>query len=115
MTEAPSRPAWLTEQIAAAADHARPGTCNLCGHPVLRARAGRIAALDVIADPDPIDPITEILARVNGRLTWHLTTSPLGVQRITWRDQFHIRAGPPKHPVLADHHCPPHPVQGVLL
>ncbi|QDN57348.1 hypothetical protein [Streptomyces sp. S1D4-20] len=110
-----SRPAWLTEQIQAAADHARPGTCTRCGAPVLRARAGRIAALDVIADPEPIDPHEELLARISGRLTWHLTTNALGAQRITWRDQFHIRAGPAKHPVIADHHCPPHPVQGRLL
>lgn len=114
MTEA-AQPAWLTEQIQAAADHAKPGTCPRCSAPVLRARAGRIAALDVIADPDPIDTNAEILARVAGRLTWHLTTSALGVQRITWRDQFHIRAGPAKHPVIADHHCPPQPVQGTLL
>lgn len=105
MTEA-ARPAWLTEQIAASADHAKPGTCTRCGAPVLRARAGRIAALDVVADPQPIDAITEILTRLDGRLSWHLTTNALGVQRITWRSQFHIRAGPPRHPVIADHKCP---------
>ncbi|MFB7440206.1 hypothetical protein ACFC01_17915 [Streptomyces mirabilis] len=112
---APDQPKWLTERIEQSSDRIRKGTCPHCHCPVLRARAGRIAALDVIADPDPIDPITEILARVDGRLTWHLTTSALGVQRITWRDQFHIRAGPAKHPVIADHHCPPQPVQGTLL
>lgn len=114
MTQPPLA-AWLAEQIAATADHAKPGTCTHCHAPVLRARAGRIAALDVIADPTPIDSTTEILARLAGHLTWHLTTNTLGTQRITWRTSFHIRAGPPKHPVLRDHHCPPHPVQGTLL
>ncbi|MGQ4350497.1 hypothetical protein [Streptomyces sp. SAS_275] len=114
MTET-SRPAWLTEQLATAADHARPGTCPRCNRPVLRARAGRVAALDVTADPTPINTLEEIHARLDGRLTWHLTTSVLGVQRITWRDRFHIRAGPPRHPVIADHTCPPQPVQGRLL
>ncbi|MFD7794364.1 hypothetical protein [Streptomyces sp. NPDC059759] len=67
------------------------------------------------ADPQPIDTLAEIHARLSGRLTWHLTTNALGTQRITWRTQFHIRAGPPRHPVIADHHCPPHHVQETLL
>lgn len=102
-------------KIAAAADHAKPATCPRCGAPTLRARAGRIAALDVIADAHPIDLMAEIHALLDGRLTWHLITSALGVQRITWRTATHIRAGPAKHPVLADHRCPPQPVQETLL
>lgn len=114
MTET-TRPAWLTEQIQAAADHAKPGTCTRCGKPVLRAHAGRVAALDVTADPEPLTPMQELLARVEGRFTWHLLTTALGHQRITWRTQLHIQAGPARHPVIADHHCPPQPVQGTLL
>ncbi|MFF4834057.1 hypothetical protein [Streptomyces sp. NPDC001315] len=114
MTDA-TRPAWLTELINERSDHAKPGTCTRCHAPVLRARAGRIAALDVVADPQPLDAVEELLARLEGRLTWHLVTNRFGTQRITWRDQFHIRAGPAKHPVIGDHHCPPHPTQGVLL
>lgn len=106
---------WITERIEATSDHVKQGTCPRCHAPVLRARAGRVAALDVIADPEPIDLTAEILARLEGRLTWHLTTSALGIQQITWRDQFHIRAGPAKHPVIADHTCPPQPVQETLL
>lgn len=112
---APHQPKWLAERISATSDHVRKGTCPHCHCPVLRARAGRVAALDVIADPEPIDTTTEILARLDGRLTWHLTTSALGTQRITWRDQFHIRAGPAKHPVIADHKCPPQHIQETLL
>ncbi|WP_435279283.1 hypothetical protein [Streptomyces sp. 1222.5] len=106
---------WITEELARKADTARPGTCPLCQAPVLRARAGRVAALDVTADPTPIDVTAEILARINGQLTWHLVTNTLGHSRITWRDIFHIRSGPAKHPVIADHRCPPHPVQETLL
>ncbi|MEU1449882.1 hypothetical protein [Streptomyces mirabilis] len=112
---AADQPKWLAERIDERSDHVRQATCPRCHCPVLRARAGRVAALDVIADPEPIDPTAEILALLEGRLTWHLTTSALGVQRITWRTHFHIRAGPARHPVIADHQCPPVPVQGVLL
>jgi len=96
------------------ADHARHGTCANCGAHVIRARAGRIAALDVIADAEPLDATGEILALLQGRLTWHLVTE-WETQRITWRDTTSIRAGPPRHPVIADHQCPPQPVQGRLL
>ncbi|WP_394425504.1 hypothetical protein [Streptomyces sp. SGAir0957] len=111
----PDQPKWLADRIDQSSDRTREGTCPRCHSPVLRARVGRVAALDVTADPTPLDPLGELLARLDGRLTWHLTTSALGAQRITWRDQFHIRAGPAKHPVIADHRCPPRPVQGVLL
>ena len=113
MTDTPPLAAWLSEQIAASADHAKPGTCTHCGAPVLRARAGRIAALDVVADPQPITATAEILARLEGRLTWRLTTSPLGVQRILWRNPGFVAHH--AYPVIADHRCPPQPVQGTLL
>lgn len=81
---------------------------------MLTAWAGRVAALRVIADPEPINATTEILARLGGRLTWFLITSPLGgIRRITWRNP---RVTPfDKAPVIADHTCPPHHVQETLL
>ncbi|WP_069625364.1 hypothetical protein [Streptomyces niveus] len=103
----------ITAKIAAAADHARPTTCPRCRSPVLTAWAGRVAALRVVADPEPIDATAEILARLNGRLTWFLITSSLGVHRITWRNPTFTPHA--KHPVIADHVCPPHPVQETLL
>ena len=114
MTGKPLNPG-IAAKLAAAADHAHPGTCPRCGALVLRARAGRVAALDVVADVEPIDTAAEILALLEGRLTWHLVIGALGTRRITWRDTTQIRAGPSKHPVLADHVCPPIPVQERLL
>ncbi|MFF3127233.1 hypothetical protein ACFVRD_34135 [Streptomyces sp. NPDC057908] len=108
-------PPSIAAKLAAAADHAKPGTCRHCDAPVLLARAGRVAALDVVADPEPIDTATEILALLDGRLTWHLVTGALGTRRITWRTRTQIRTGPSRHPVIADHKCPPQPVQETLL
>ncbi|MET9517009.1 hypothetical protein [Streptomyces sp. NPDC002994] len=105
----------IAAKIEASADHARDTTCPRCGAPILTARAGRIAALDVTADPQPLDTAAEILALLEGRLTWHLVEGALGTRRITWRGTTHIRAGPARHPVLRDHHCPPQPVQETLL
>lgn len=104
MTE---HPQWLTQKINTNSDTAKSSTCPRCGAPTLCARAGRVAALDVTADPTPIDPTAEILARLAGRLTWHLVTTALGVHRITWRDPAHIQAGPTRWPVVADHQCAP--------
>ncbi|MFH8619186.1 hypothetical protein ACH4E8_29550 [Streptomyces sp. NPDC017979] len=103
----------VAAKIAASSDHARNTTCSRCHAPVLTARAGRVAALDVVADPTPIDATTEILARLDGRLTWHLTTTALGVRRIVWRNPGF--AAHSKHPVIADHVCPPNPVQETLI
>lgn len=105
----------IAAKLAATADHVKPGTCPRCGADVLLARAGRVAALDVIADVEPITVTEEILALLAGRLTWHLVTTALGTRRITWRGSTHIRAGPSKHPVLVDHTCPLRPVQERLL
>lgn len=104
----------IEAKIQATADHARPGTCATCRAPVIRARAGRIAALDVVADAEPLDATGEVLALLQGRLTWHLVTE-WDSQRITWRDTTAIRAGPPRHPVIADHQCPPRPIQERLI
>jgi hypothetical protein len=114
MTEKKIHPG-VAAKIQAQADHARTTQCPGCHAPVLTARAGRVAALDVVADPQPLDPSAEILALLEGRLTWHLVTSALGTQRITWRGLTHIRHGPARHPVIRDHRCPPQPVQERLL
>ncbi|WP_328920678.1 hypothetical protein OG911_28155 [Streptomyces sp. NBC_00208] len=108
-------PPGIAAKLAAAADHATSGTCPQCGAAVLTARAGRVAALDVIADAEPIDTASEIRALLEGRLTWHLVTGALGTRRITWRTRTQIRAGPSRHPVIADHACPRRPVQEALL
>ncbi|MGW6420363.1 hypothetical protein [Streptomyces sp. NPDC055055] len=101
----------IAAKIAATSDHARPGTCPRCDANVLRARAGHVAALDVIADPTPLDLPGEILARLDGRLTWRLITTALGTQRIAWRSP----TVPTTDLVIADHTCPPQPIQEALL
>ncbi|MEU0691944.1 hypothetical protein [Streptomyces uncialis] len=112
MTKPPPNPG-VAARIAATSDHANPGTCPRCHAPVLTARAGRVAALDVTADPNPVDATGEILARLAGRLTWFLVTSTLGTRRIAWRDPHF--APHHKHPVVADHRCPPLPDQETLI
>jgi hypothetical protein len=111
------QPPWIAAKAELGSDEARTRPCPRCGAPTLCARAGRIAALDVTADPTPITPLQEIQALLDGRLTWHLVPSALpgAPARITWREPTHIRAGPARWPVIADHQCPPQPVQETLL
>lgn len=117
------QPDWLAEKQALVADHAAATPCPRCGAETLTARAGRVAALDVRADPRPLTALEEILARLSGRLTWHLVTAagPQPIQRITWRHPA-LTNGPSRWPVIADHECgeaantSPHPpVQETLL
>lgn len=102
----------IAAKIAAAADHAIERTCR-CGAPILTAWAGRTAAIHVTADAQPIDLTAEIRARLDGRLTWRLLVSTLGVRRIVWRDPTTVPHH--RHLVLRDHRCPPQPVQEALL
>jgi hypothetical protein len=103
----------IAQRIAAAADHAVEKACPRCAAPILTAWAGRTAALHVTADAEPVDLAAEIQARLEGRLTWRLITTRLGVRRIVWRDPAEV----PHHtqPVLRDHRCPPQPIQEALL
>lgn len=100
----------LAERIARSAETVRHAACPRCGADTLVARTpDRVAAVDVRADPTPVDPTRPPA----GRLLWCLTGGGSVPQRIRWRDQWH--APHCTHPVLADHVCPPRPVQGVLL
>jgi hypothetical protein len=103
----------ITARIAASADHAVEKKCPRCRAPILTGWAGRTAALHVIADAEPISLADEIQARLDGRLTWRLLTSTLGVRRIVWREPTVVPHH--QHPVLRDHRCPPQPVQEALL
>lgn len=105
----------VEEKIRLTSDLAKPAVCPRCNRPILTALVGNVAALTVRADPAPISATEEILALLEGRLTWHLVATALGPARITWRLPTHIRAGPARHPVIADHACPPQPVQETLL
>ncbi|MFJ4712690.1 hypothetical protein [Streptomyces sp. NPDC088785] len=115
------RPRRMLADVVQAAVDARVetvarGPCPRCGADTVAARTpDRVAAVDVRADPTPLDPVAEILARLDGRLTWCLTTGEHTGDRIRWRGTEHIAAGRCTHTVLADHRCRPRPVQGVLL
>ncbi|MFF2651493.1 hypothetical protein [Streptomyces sp. NPDC058045] len=106
----------LQAKIDARVETARLTPCPRCGADTITARTpDRVAALDVRADPTPLDPVAEILARLDGRLTWCLTSGEHTTARIHWRSTEHIRAGHCTHTVIADHRCPPRPVQETLL
>ncbi|MEU6647709.1 hypothetical protein ABZ863_35030 [Saccharomonospora sp. NPDC046836] len=103
----------IAAKVEAAAETVREATCQRCGAPVLTGRAGRIAALDVIADPQPLTPDAERLALDAGRLTWCLTTTPHTPARIRWRNQWHAVGGRCDHTVIATHVCRPRPAEPV--
>jgi len=103
-------PHLAAERAARAAETVRVRPCPRCGADTLVARTpDRVAAVDVRADPTPVDPN----AIPADQLAWCLTGGGHTPQRIRWRDRWHARHC--THPVLIDHVCPPQPVQGVLL
>lgn len=110
MTRLPAR--LLAERIDRAAETVRHQPCPRCGADTLTARTpDRVAAVDVRADPTPIDPATIPAGRE--RLAWCLTGGGFTPHRIRWRHRWH--AAVCTHPVLIDHRCPPHPIQETLL
>ncbi|MEU8717509.1 hypothetical protein [Streptomyces sp. NPDC048663] len=113
---APRRPRpTVADHIQASAEHVRVQPCPRCGTDTLTARTpDRVCAVDVRADPTPLDATAEILARLAGRLTWCLVHGEHTPDRIRWRDRWHIAAGRCTHTVIADHHCQPAYVQEPL-
>lgn len=104
------------DHAQASAEQPRLRPCPRCGADTLTARTpDRAAAIDVRADPTPLDPVAEILARLAGHLTWCLVDREHIAARIRWRTNEHIAAGRCTHTVIADHQCKPHPVQETLL
>ena len=100
----------VAERAARAAETVRRQPCPRCGADTLVARTpDRVAAVDVRADPEPIDPAHPPA----GRLLWCLVDREHTGARIRWRDQWHAQVC--THPILADHVCPPQPVQETLL
>jgi hypothetical protein len=97
-------------------DHDCPQSecCPRCGAPVLRALVGRMAALDVRADPRSVPQALEAVLRQQGRLTWCLDQSAVLPSRLLWRDPEHAQSGKCSHVVLADHECQPQPAHSSI-
>lgn len=110
-------PAWLADRNPVS-DRVTIRRCSQCGQSILRALVGRTAGLDIRADPTPIGPLTEVVERLAGRLTFCLAIRPHLPTRLLDRDRWHIAGGRCTHIVVAQHHCPgppARPVQETLL
>lgn len=102
MTEKP--PPWI-DLSTPLTDRARTQLCPRCRQPILRALVGHVAALDVRADPQPLNTVEELKARLQGRWTYCLRVHPVLPARLLHRGPEHIRGGRCTHLVVADHHC----------
>ncbi|MFF3324926.1 hypothetical protein [Streptomyces sp. NPDC002889] len=97
-------PSWL-DFSSPMSDRPRTQLCPWCKAPILRALVGHVAAVQVRADPRPLDLQQELAARLQGRLTYCLRLHPLLRPRLLHRGPEHIRAGRCTHIVVADHQC----------
>lgn len=83
---------------------AGPRPCERCGAPVLKQLVGHRAALNVIADAEPI-PLNQALAlREPNRLVWCLARLRNGDLELRWRCR-NLR--PCSHEAVIEHRCPP--------
>lgn len=94
---------WIEEKVALSSDHTVKAVCPRCSAPVLKARAGRVAALDVVADQLPITADEEAQVLAEGRMTWCLVHGDYRPSRIVWRDQWHRSKC--SHQILKEHRC----------
>jgi hypothetical protein len=99
-------PAWVERD--AVDDKVRIRQCR-CGATVLRAWVGRTAALDIRADPRPVDLAEELAIRLAGGFTYCLSIRPYLPPRLLERHRWHIAGGRCTHTVVTDHHCPKGP------
>jgi hypothetical protein len=106
---APRRPKpTAADHAQASAETVRTRPCPRCGTDTLTARTpDRVCAVDVRADPTPLDATAEILALLAGRSTWCLTGGDHAPARIRYRNRWHAAGGRCTHTVIADHVCPP--------
>jgi hypothetical protein len=105
MTGAQRKPPPWIDLSTPLTDKPRTQLCPRCRQPILRALVGRVLALDVRADPKPLNPREELAARLQGRTTYCLRIHPHLPPRLLNRGPEHIRAGRCTHLVVADHHC----------
>jgi len=96
--------AWNSDGVSRAA---RAGYCHTCGAVVLRGLDADRAALTVVADPEPLNPLGEFLAVSVGRRTYDLTWRSR--YELNPREPAHIRAAPAqllgKSSVVVEHLC----------
>lgn len=98
-------PSWV-DTTSPQSDKPRTGQCPWCGQPILRALVGHVAALQVRADPFPLNVQQELAARLQGRMTYCLRLHRILPPRLLNRGPEHIRSGRCEHLVVADHRCP---------
>lgn len=75
---------WQDDKAALRSDEVRETDCKRCGARVYKALAGRVAALEVLADPTPLTERERDAERCEGRLVWCLHDSGFGAQRMQW-------------------------------
>lgn len=105
MTAAKRKPPPWIDTGTPLTDRPRAQQCPRCHQPILRALVGHVAALDVRADPFPLNQAQELAARLQGRMTYCLRLHPVLAPRLLNRSPEHIRSGNCRHLVVADHHC----------
>ena len=95
---------WQTGRWALRNDLAKSGTCRKCQAPVLRALVGRVAALEVTVEAEPLSSREdEERAADESCQTWFVTSGTTFPARILWMTKFHRKR---EHSVHKDHRCP---------
>ncbi|WP_327162072.1 hypothetical protein [Streptomyces zaomyceticus] len=82
---------------------ARRVNCARCARPVLRQLVGRLAALDVAADAEPMPAADAAALRTEDRLDWCVRQTAAGPE-LRWAD-CRTRRTPCPHPHVIDHAC----------
>lgn len=79
--------------------------CKRCGTRIITQLVGRVAALPVTANAEPIRPDQEPALTNDNRLAWCLITGPWQTTQLRWR----CTSRRCKHHIVTDHQCTPQP------
>lgn len=111
---------WLLEHLVATGHltesglgrRARIRACR-CGQLILAGLDDDVCALEAYADPEPLTPLGEMLARIEGRCTWTVRHQ-LGGWILDIRSHLEIAAKPagsqPRADVVREHQCRSRPL-----
>lgn len=117
-------PAKLNPRVKAALDNerieknlraAKPRTCRRCGADTLRGEDDDKICMTATVDPEPIDLVGEMWARLNGLFTYDLVEMRFaGISHLYRRSYYQVARGDQQYPILRDHTCQQRTPEGHL-
>lgn len=101
-------PQWVTDQLNTNPPIGRRALftrCRKCKEIVLRGLDADILAMEVTADPTPLDPMQELACVLTGRATYQANVGGDEIKIIDRQLRYTTAGVPPPRPIIPEHVC----------